>query len=91
MKEEINYKYQADLVHNLCQIQNEKNMRDFLDVLLTPAELDDLSKRLQIFKRLLKGEAQQKIASDLGVGIATVTRGSKELAQGRFKVLRQQS
>ena len=51
-----------------------------------PAELDDLSKRLQIFKRLLKGEAQQKIAEHLKVGVATVVRGAGELRAKRDKV-----
>jgi len=86
MKQEINYKYQAELIHQLCQIQKDLNMRDFLDVLLTPAEMDDLSKRLQIFKRLLKGEAQQKIAEHLKVGVATVVRGAAELRAKRSKV-----
>ena len=86
--EKINYPYQTDLVRNLCQIQNDKNMRDFLEVLLTPAEMDDFAKRLQIFKRLLKGEAQQKIAEHLGVGIATVVRGARELRAKKDKVAR---
>ena len=84
--EPINYKYQSELVHSLYQITKEDKMRDFLDVLLTPAELDDLAKRLQIFKRLLKGEAQQKIAKHLKVGVATVVRGAAELRAKRDKV-----
>ena len=33
-------------------------------------------------------EPHHRIAEDLGVGVATVTRGSKELQDGKFKVLR---
>ncbi len=54
----------------------------------TPNERKELLRRVEIVKRLIAGEPQAKIAQDLGVGIATVTRGSKELAAGRFKALR---
>jgi len=78
--------YQKDLVHNLAEIQNDKNMRDFLEVLLTSDEREEMAKRLQIFKRLLKGQAQRKVAEELGVGIATVTRGAAELRNKEGKV-----
>ncbi len=38
-------------------------------------------------KQLKAGIPQAKIAKDLGVGIATVTRGSRQLREGRFKVI----
>lgn len=63
-------------------------LEDFLLGVTTHKERDELTQRVEIVKRLIAGEPQHKIASDLGVGIATVTRGSKELSQGRFKVLR---
>ena len=47
--------------------------------LLTPSELSEISKRLQIFKLLEQGMPQRQIAEKLGVGIATVTRGSRAL------------
>lgn len=61
------------------------DMSDFLMALLTPKEMVELSTRLNIVKMLKQGTAQHKIAEKLGVGVATVTRGSKELQQGRFK------
>jgi TrpR family trp operon transcriptional repressor len=63
-------------------------LEDFFVGITTDKEKKVLVQRLEIVKRLLAGESQAKIAKDLGVGVATVTRGSKELAQGRFKVLR---
>lgn len=66
-------------------IKNQSEMIEFLKGILTPKELDELSTRLEIVKMLKKGTAQHKIAEKLGVGVATVTRGSKELQQGRFK------
>jgi TrpR family trp operon transcriptional repressor len=50
-----------------------------LESLLTPAEYQEISKRLQIFKLLNEGVAHRKIAEQLGVGIATVSRGSRAL------------
>ncbi len=71
--------FKRDLVHNLAEIQTDRNMRKFLDILLTPSEFDELSRRLQILKRLVKGKTQREISKDLGVGIATVERGAGEL------------
>lgn len=86
MRQTTNSNYKRDLVHNLAEIQNDKNMHRFLDILLTPSEFDELSRRLQILKRLAKGKTQREIAKDLGVGIATVTRGAGELKQKGKKV-----
>lgn len=47
--------------------------------LLTPAERVELENRLKIFEMLEAGVPQRKIAETLGVGIATVTRGSNAL------------
>lgn len=66
---------------------NKKLLEDFLVDVLTPGEYEELGVRWQIVKRLHEGVPQRKIAKDLGVGIATVTRGSRELADpnGGFK------
>ena len=63
-------------------------MKDFLLGIFTPKELEEIPARLQIVKMLKKGIAQHKVAEKLGVGIATVTRGSKELQKGRFKAVK---
>lgn len=62
-------------------------MENFLYGILTPQELDEISVRLQIVKMLKKGIPQHEIAQILGIGVATVTRGSKELKLGRFKYI----
>jgi TrpR family trp operon transcriptional repressor len=64
-------------------------LEDFLIGITTPKERREFSQRLNIVKKLIDGEAQKKIAEELGVGVATVTRGSKELSQGRFKLIKQ--
>lgn len=65
-------------------------MELFLKGILTVKELDEIATRLQIVKLLKKGVSQQRIAKQLKVGIATVTRGSKEIAQGRFSSITSQ-
>jgi len=59
-------------------------MENFLLGLFTPQELKEIPTRIQIIKMLKKGIAQKEISEKLGVGIATVTRGSIELKKGRF-------
>ena len=54
-------------------------LHEFLDDLLTPPEYQDLAVRWQIVKQLNKKVPQRKIAKNLGVSIATVSRGSREM------------
>lgn len=82
------FNYFVELTYNT---RDKQLLLDFLIGVTTDKERKELVRRVEIIKRLIAGEAQAKIANDLGVGIATVTRGSKELSQGRFKVLRKQS
>lgn len=77
-----------DFIKLINSIHDEELLEDLLVGLTTAKERQEISQRIEIVKRLIKGEPQAKIASDLGVGVATVTRGSKELASGRFKVLK---
>lgn len=84
MKEFDNF---VDLVYSL---ENKDVLADFLIGITTPKERQELVRRVEIVHRLLAGQPQAKIASDLGVGVATVTRGSKELAAGRFHALKEE-
>jgi len=72
-------RYKKELAELLARIKNPKIMEALLDDLFTPVEGIEISKRLQIVKRLAEGESQRQVAEDLKVGIATVTRGSREL------------
>ncbi len=75
----------SELIGELIKIKNRSLMENFLLGLLTPKELEELPMRVRIVKMLKKGISQTEIAKRLGVGIATVTRGSRELKSGRFK------
>ncbi len=70
--------------------RNRRLLRSFLRDLLTPQELADVATRWQIVKQLSWGIPQRTIAKNLKVGIATVTRGSRELQDtsgGFYQVL----
>jgi Trp operon repressor len=81
----MNKKYFNQLINTLSGIQDKKVLKNFLEGLLTEKEVEELSARLQIVKLLRKNIPQREIAEKLGVGIATITRGSKELQEGKFK------
>lgn len=83
-KEEQN-KQLDEFMNVLLKMENKDKLRDFLEGILTPKELIELPHRLEIIKMLKRGVSQHDIAGKLGVGVATVGRGSKELQNGRFK------
>lgn len=61
----------------LASAENPKLFALFLDDFLTAEERRAISFRWQIMKQLSRGVSQRQIAKDLGVGIATVTRGTR--------------
>lgn len=81
-------RYLKELIEAILLIKDEEGLKDFLLGILTPKELEEIPTRLQIVKMLKQGLPQHEIVEKLRVGIATVTRGSKELQKGRFKEIR---
>lgn len=71
--------YRQELIAHLLDARDADSLEQRLSELLTPSEMLDISKRLQILKLLTAGLPQRQIAEQLGVGIATVTRGSRAL------------
>lgn len=66
-----------DLIEQSAHSQQHQML---LTMLLTPDERESLVARVNIFRELLKGDlSQRQISQMLGVGIATITRGSNEL------------
>ncbi|MEK7451139.1 MAG: Trp family transcriptional regulator [Patescibacteria group bacterium] len=74
-----------DLIKTMLKIKTEKEMHDFLQGILTPKELLEIPNRLAIVKMLKRGISHHDIAGKLHVGVATVTRGSREIQKGRFE------
>lgn len=78
MGKEVSRRQEFETVFRLAA-RNPKTLSLFLDDLMSPEELVILPIRWQIIKRLWQKQPQHEIAKDLGVGVATVTRGSKML------------
>ncbi|MBI4097919.1 MAG: helix-turn-helix domain-containing protein [Candidatus Levybacteria bacterium] len=83
--EENQNKELDELINTLLKMGTKEKMRDFLEGILTPKELIELPNRLAIVRLLKRGISQHDIAGKLGVGVATVGRGSRELQKGRFQ------
>lgn len=70
-----------DLVQFLTEVDDKLVLEKRLKVLLTPNEISEMVSRLKIIALLDEGVPQRDIAKQLGVGIATVTRGSRALKE----------
>ncbi len=79
MKNNID-QYKKEIVSAISKISKDRNLLGgFLKEILTPREFENIAVRLEIVKRLEKGEHHQAIAEDMHLGVATVTRGSREM------------
>lgn len=79
------------LLKLLQNIKSEQEARDFLESMFSPEEIETFEKRVKIINMLLKDKSHRDISTKLNVGIATVTRGAKELKLGHFKFLTEKS
>ncbi|ANP77449.1 trp operon repressor [Vibrio sp. 10N.222.51.C8] len=66
---------------DLVKTAVEKDQHELLlTMMMTPDERDALVARINIFCELMKGDmSQRQVSQMLGVGVATITRGSNEL------------
>jgi len=76
-------KFIKELSGVISKIDNPKLAQDFLETFLTPAELEEVAKRLQIVKLLSQGVSQRDVSAKLNVSIGTVSRGSREVKYGK--------
>jgi TrpR family trp operon transcriptional repressor len=74
-----------EFIKQVLSYHDKASLRSFFEAILTPKELVEIPTRLQIVKMLKQGIAQREITNKLGVGVATVTRGSKEILKENFE------
>ena len=68
-----------DFFKVLSSIKDEQTMSKFLSEVLTKKELRDLSLRWQLLCLIQEKMPQRKIATELGISLCKITRGSKIL------------
>ena len=87
------YKAWSQVIELIEQATQQQQHSLLLAALLTPDERDVLIARVNILAELMKNElSQRQISQLLGVGIATVTRGSSALksrTETEIEILRQ--
>jgi TrpR family trp operon transcriptional repressor len=71
-----------DLLDVLADVRDPKDLGALFDDLLTPAEVANVSERWELVKLLAEGKSQRAVASAVGAGVATVTRGARILKYG---------
>ena len=77
---EYDKKYKIEFINLIQKVSPDKKLLEmFLEDLFTPQEFKAFIMRWQLIKRLKNGQAQRSIAEELGVGVATVTRGARVL------------
>jgi len=69
------------LLKLLVETDDTERLSAIFSALMTEKEQTELANRLTIFALLHQGMTQREISAQLGVGIATVSRGAKVFSQ----------
>ena len=75
-------KRDQDLYELFASIRDEKEAEMLLKDMLTPAELESMSKRWWELQELVNGTTHREVAKKLNISISKVTRGSRVLGHG---------
>lgn len=71
-----------DLLRVLAHLRDPEAIQNLVNDLLTPAELKSVGERWSIVNHLAAGRTQREVRDELGVAIATVSRGAHQLRSG---------
>jgi len=69
----------SEISQYLAQLKDPEKIQNFLESILTPAEVHDLNLRWELMKLLKEGKSQRQIAGELHISLCKITRGSREL------------
>ncbi|MFZ4394662.1 MAG: Trp family transcriptional regulator [Kiritimatiellia bacterium] len=75
----VNEQDVRDVAALFAGVSNQLEMRRMLDEILTPSELHDLALRWKLMQHLQAGVPQRRIATELGISLCKITRGSRIL------------
>jgi TrpR family transcriptional regulator, trp operon repressor len=75
------------LIELFLEIDNKEDLENLFKGLLTSNEVEEFARRIEIVRLIKQKVPHHEIAKKLGIGVATVTRGSKEVKLGRFRVI----
>jgi len=78
---------EKELAQIFLKVKSDKDITKLFSIFTTSKEYEEILNRLRILNMLNQGVSQREIAKKLGVGIATVTRGSSELKNYRNYIL----
>ena len=68
-----------ELIKVFTEISDFKEMKAFIEEILTPKEIEDFALRWKLLQELHEGSTQRSIASKYGISLCKITRGSKIL------------
>ena len=71
-----------DLIDVLTSFRRRQDLDLVLTDLLTPSEIESISERWEIVKRLDAGQSQREVRDAVGVSVTTVSRGNRGLKYG---------
>jgi len=74
MSDDIRVDLVFDLIHSFKNLNDAGKIADFLEDLLTPTEVRNLSVRLRIAKMILAGKSQRDISVALHTSLATTNK-----------------
>ena len=68
-----------ELCSALSRADDPRLISEFLECLLTPTELSEVSSRWALVREIDSGTTQREIARKMGLSLCKITRGSREL------------
>ena len=75
----MNSKYFDELTTVFASLKDKKEIKTFLQEILTPAECASITKRWQLLRDLNNNKSQRTIAKELKISLCKITRGAKIL------------